>query len=82
MQRATITLNSLNAAFAHLGLTKDLEQFVVGQEVEATEAGSLRLQVVTQALMHHIKHLRALTELLQELSVVAKLDASGAEIGT
>ena len=34
-----------------LGLREDLEQLVVGQEVEAREGGALRLEVIAQTLL-------------------------------
>lgn len=61
---------------ADLRLAEDLKQFVVGQEVEAAEPRSLGFQVVAQALLHHIQQLGTLTELVQQLRVVAELDAS------
>lgn len=60
---------------ADLRLAKYLKQFVVGQEIETAESRSLSFQVVAQALLHHVQQLGTLTELVQQLRVVAKLDA-------
>lgn len=36
---------------SHLGLRQDLQQLVIGQEVEAREGQALGLQIVVQALL-------------------------------
>lgn len=60
---------------ADLCLAENLEKFVVRQKIEAAEAGSFGLQVVAQALLDHVQQLGALTELVQQLRVIAELDA-------
>ena len=57
-----------------LGLREDLQQLVVGQEVEAREADPLRLQVLAQALQHLLEQFVAFFELVAEPSVRTKAD--------
>lgn len=57
---------------AHLRLAEDLEQLIVGQEVEATKARALSLQIVAEALLHHVQQLAALSEFVEELRIVAE----------
>lgn len=68
-------------SLADLCLAQNFEQLIVGQEVETAEARSLGLQVVAQPLLHHIQQFRALAKLIQQLGVVAELDASVPGIG-
>lgn len=61
---------------AHLGLAENLKKLVVGQEIEPTESSPLGLQVVAQALLHHIQEFGTLAEFVQQLCIVAELDTS------
>jgi len=49
-----------------LGLRQDLEQLVVGEEVEPSEHRSLLLKIVGQPLLHNLEVLVGLLELLLE----------------
>jgi len=55
-------LNSLRVP----GLREDLEQLVVGEEVEAREDEPLRLQVVLQTLVDLVQETVVVLERLQE----------------
>lgn len=68
-------------ALSDLSLAENFQQLVVGQEIEAAESRPLSLQVVAEAFLNHVQELSALAELVQQLSVVAELDASGASGG-
>ena len=57
-----------------LGLREDLQQLVVGQEVEAREADPLRLQVLAQALQHLLEQFVAFFELVAEPGVRTQAD--------
>ena len=57
-----------------LGLREDRDELVVGQKVEAREAGALGLEVVGQVLLHALELGVALDPLLLELLVVAEGD--------
>lgn len=52
-------------------LREDLEELIVGEEVETRECSSLRLEVVFETLLDLIKILVVLLELTQQLLIVA-----------
>jgi len=58
-----------------LGLGQDFKKLVVGKEVEPGKPGSLSFEIVAQSLLDHVEKLATLLEALEELLVVAKLDA-------
>lgn len=61
----------------HLGLTEDLEQLIVGQEIEATEPCPLRLKIVAETFLHHVQQLGTLTKFIQKLRIVTELYTPG-----
>ena len=55
-----------------LGLRQDLEKFVVGEEVEARERVTLRLQVLAQAFLHEVQQLVTLAEVAEQARIRAQ----------
>ena len=59
-------INSVRSDVVHACLCQDLQQFVVGEEVEAGEGHALSLQIVLQALADGFQHLIALLECFKQ----------------
>ena len=57
-----------------LGLRQDLEEFVVGQEVEPRERAALRLQIFAQTFLHEVQQLVAFAQVLQQARVRTQRD--------
>ena len=59
------------------GLREDLQQFVVGQEVESWEGVTFCLQVLAEALLYLFQQLVTLLQVVQQPAVRAKGDNLG-----
>ena len=51
------------------GLGENLQQFVIGQEVEPGESVTLRLQVLAETLLHLLQELVTLSKIVQKAVV-------------
>ena len=57
-----------------LRLRQDLEELIVGQEVESRERLALRLQILAEALLHHLQQLVALLQVVEQARVGTQCD--------
>jgi hypothetical protein len=53
-----------------LGVSKDFEEFIVREEIEARESSTLVLKIILKLLLDVVQHIIIVLQLVQEIRVV------------